>query len=308
MSTSFVQIDWQELSGISQEGAKLAYRDTFYNFLGRLPRTAHIVLLCNCTVDGLAAGALLYKILPKLGHIVSVRLIGKKENVWSSHTRELLAESEEEALIIVDLGTRQTSLQPGAATLVIDDHRPTGIAPGAYVISGYGHAPKPPSALLTHWCCQTVADMDALLWLTALSLLDELGEQAHFEEMGLAKRRFGMGPMRELLKLVRATHNCIAAFDLLLKAKSPEDAMSGKYPELDIVRGRVSGAQERIPRVSHSQGRALPVDTGSQSRRHARNLPHATSHRHTSSCRSKNQAGSPRRAKVRVRKSGVDRK
>src|SRR3954451_24212697 len=174
MRVNYPELEGPELSGISLEGAKLAYRDIFGSFLARLPLAANVAILCSSEADGLVAGALLSKTLPKMGHIVSVRLIGKGEQVWSPRMSDLLADSDEEALIVADLGSRQTSLQPGTATLVIDDHRPTGIAPGAYVISGYGHEPTPTSGLLTHWCCRSVMDVDSLLWMTALSLLAEL--------------------------------------------------------------------------------------------------------------------------------------
>jgi len=268
-----------ELSGISVEGAKLAYRDIFGSFLARLPQAANIVVLCSSEADGLVAGALLTRTLPRLGHIVSVRLLGKGEQVWSPRMRDLLADSDEEALIVSDLGSRQTSLEPGAATLVIDDHRPRGVAPGAYVISGYGHEPTPTSGLLAHWCCESVMDMGPQLWLTAVSLLAEFGEDTCFAELAVAKKRYSLPALRELTRLLagacdRASPNCVAAFDLLMKAKGPEDALSGKYPEAQMLRESIAHRPGSGESASRDRTAARSRAFQNQTRPHGRTTPH----------------------------------
>lgn len=243
--------------------SKSAYQETFRSFLGRLPEAANVVILCHSDADGLAAGALLFKTLPKLGYLVSVRLIGKGENAWSSNTRELLYDSDEEGIIVADLGSQERSMQPGVPLLVIDHHRPRGVAPGAFVISGYGQVPTPTSGLLAHWCCETITSMDAWLWITAVSLIGDVGDKAPFEELALAKKRWKPTALRELTSLLNAarrtaTGDAIPAFDLLLKAKSPEDALSGKYPELEYLKK----AREEVTAALNEAKKAAPKFSG----------------------------------------------
>jgi single-stranded-DNA-specific exonuclease len=243
--------------------AKAAYQETFRGFLGRLPEAANVVILCHSDVDGLAAGALLFKTLPKLGYLVSVRLIGKGENAWSTDTRELLYESDEEGIIVADLGSRERSIQPGVPLLVIDHHRPQGVAPGAFIISGYGQVPTPTSGLLAHWCCETITAMDSWLWITAISLIGDIGDKAPFEELALAKKRWKAAGLRELTSLLNAARrtasgDAIPAFDLLLKAKSPEDALSGKYPELEFLKK----AREEVAAALNEAKKAAPKFSG----------------------------------------------
>lgn len=243
--------------------AKAAYQETFRGFLARLPEAANVVILCHSDVDGLAAGALLFKTLPKLGYLVSVRLIGKGENAWSANTRELLYESDEEGIIVADLGSRERSIQPGVPLLVIDHHRPQGVAPGAFIISGYGQVPTPTSGLLAHWCCETITAMDSWLWITAISLIGDIGDKAPFEELAMAKKRWKAASLRELTSLLNAARrtasgDAIPAFDLLLKAKSPEDALSGKYPELEFLKK----AREEVAAALNEAKKAAPKFSG----------------------------------------------
>ena len=243
--------------------AKAAYQDTFRQFLDRLPEAANVVILCHSDADGLAAGALFFKTLPKLGYLVSVRLIGKGESAWSAQTRELLYESDEEGIIVADLGSHERSLQPGVPLLVVDHHRPQGIAPGAFIISGYGQKPTPTSGLLAHWCCETIAPMDSLVWITAISLIGDIGDKAPFEELALAKRKSKATVLRELTSLINAARrsgsgDAIPAFDLLLKAKSPEDALSGKYPELE----RLKAARNEVSAALNEAKKAAPKFSG----------------------------------------------
>jgi single-stranded-DNA-specific exonuclease len=243
--------------------AKAAYQETFRQFLERLPEAANIVILCHSDADGLAAGALLFKTLPKLGYLVSVRLIGKGENAWSPHTRELLYESDEEGIIVADLGSQEHSIQPGIPLLVIDHHRPRGVAPGAYVISGYGQSPTPTSGLLAHWCGETITSLDSLLWITAVSLIGDLGDKAPFEELAQAKKQWKASTLRELTSLINAARrsgsgNAIPAFDLLLKAKNPDDALSGKYPELE----KLKAAREEVTAALNEAKKAAPKFSG----------------------------------------------
>jgi single-stranded-DNA-specific exonuclease len=243
--------------------AKSAFQDTFRRFLERLPEAANVVILCHSDADGLAAGALLFKTLPKLGYLVSVRLIGKGENAWSEQTRDLLSDSDEEGIIVADLGSQEHSIQPGVPLLVIDHHRPRGIAPGAFMISGYGQHPTPTSGLLAHWCCETIVSVDGLLWITAVSLMGDLGEKAPFEELTLAKKRYKGTVLRELTSLINAARrsgsgNAIPAFDLLLKAKNPDDALSGKHPELE----KLKAARDEVTAALNQAKKAAPKFSG----------------------------------------------
>ena len=98
----------------------------------------------------------------------------------SSKTAQRLARHDPQALLVADLGSRGRPILEGVPTLLIDHHRPDGVPPGATLITGYGREPTPTSGLLAYWAAGAVADVDDLLWIAAISLLSDLGDDAPF--------------------------------------------------------------------------------------------------------------------------------
>jgi single-stranded-DNA-specific exonuclease len=144
-------------------------------------------------------------------------------------------------LIVTDLGIRPDAIDADPSTVFIDHHVPQGVPAGATVISGYGEQPTPTSSLLAWWCAGALADVDDLLWIAALGVIGDLGSTASFDELAEAKRRYGATALREATTLINAPRRASAgdarpAFDLLMKAGSLRDVISGKHPETEVLR------------------------------------------------------------------------
>jgi single-stranded-DNA-specific exonuclease len=165
-------------------------------------------------------------------------------------------------VIVTDLGIRPEPVLPGTPTVLIDHHVPQGLPERATVISGYGQDPTPSSSLLAYWCIETVAAADDLLWIAALGLMGDYGERAPFTELAEARGRYKAKVLREAISLINAPRrssmgDAQPAFDLLLKASSPEDILSGEHPETallqqarDEVKAELEAARRIPPRFA----------------------------------------------------------
>jgi len=125
--------------------------------------------------------------------------------------------------------------------LLVDHHRPLGVAPNAELITGYGERPTPTSGLLAYWCCEAVADIADLKWIAALSILSDLGDEAEFTLLDEVRRQFRPALLREATTLLNAARrsssgNARPALDILLRARTPEDIVNSHSPEADYLR------------------------------------------------------------------------
>lgn len=191
--------------------------------------------------DGLSAAAILARALPRIDRIVTVRILGRRENPWTDKVRREIGEMELGGLVVTDLGVRAESIVAKVPTLFIDHHVPHGVPADAAVASGYGEEVAPTSCLLAWRCANTVADIGDLLWLAAIGVIGDLGEKASFEELADAKRLYCTTTLREVTSLVNAPRRASAGnswpgFELLMKAESPREAISDIYPETALLR------------------------------------------------------------------------
>lgn len=217
-----------------------ASQHQFQTFLEQLERGRPIGVLCHSDVDGLAAGAILARTLERIGHTVAVEVTGKAENAWSADVRQRLARLQLQALLVTDLGSREQPLL-ALPTLLIDHHRPTGVPPQATLITGYGQEPTPTSGLLAYWCAQSVAPVDDLLWIAAISLLSDIGDRAPFDELSQARQRYKATPLRDATTLLNAprrtaTGDARPALALLLHADGPAQIVRGTAPEVALLK------------------------------------------------------------------------
>src|SRR4051812_40650973 len=151
-------------------------RDRFRRFAAGLVPGRMVALLCHSDADGLAAGAILARALRRAGHAVAVESTGKGEDAWATAVAGRPAPHEPQALLVADLGSRDPPLLHRGPTLLIDHHRPDGVAPGATLLTGYGREPTPTSGLLAYRAAGAIAEVDDLLWIAAISLLSDLGD------------------------------------------------------------------------------------------------------------------------------------
>lgn len=203
---------------------------TFAQWLESVPGPP--LILGHFDADGLSAVAILKRTL----HDASVRLVGKGENPWSAEIRSELEAARPAGIIATDLGVREGEILPGAPTILIDHHVPTGTPGTAAVVSGNGCSPEPTSALLAYWCARGVGGSDDLLWLAAVGLIGDMAEEAGFPELGEAQRRYGKTALRSAVSLINAPRRTARAdagpaLALLLKCNSPKELLSGEHAE-----------------------------------------------------------------------------
>lgn len=245
-------------------------RQRFTGFLARLPRTARLIVFCHSDADGLAAGALFGRTLPRLG-FEHVRVIPslRGESAFSDEARDRLRALDAEALIVTDLGVHQHGVLPRVPTLYVDHHRPSGEPPGAVVVSGYGWVPIPASAWLAYELLRQAAAVEDLAWLAAVGTLGDLGDNAPWPELKAIKNRVTAKWLKEAVVLINAARRA-SQFDidtplrLLMEADHPrevsEDAARGAdrlHAYRKEVNAEVTKARRQPPRFSETGPYAL---------------------------------------------------
>lgn len=206
-----------------------AARAATAGFLASLDRPARLVVFCHFDADGLAAGAVLGRALPRLG-FADVRVVhaGRTESAWSPEARERLAALRPAALVVADLGVRHGEILPGVPTLLVDHHQPDGAPPGAVVASGYGWEPTPTSSWLAWELLAPLADVDDLAWIAAVGAVGDLGEKADWPVLATVRARHTAKWLKEAVALVNAARRA-SAFDvatplaLLMRTSSPRE-------------------------------------------------------------------------------------
>ena len=205
-----------------------AAREATRAFLAALDPAARLVVFCHFDADGLGAGAVLGRALPRLG-FRDVRVVPslRGESAFSDEARARLAALAPAALVVTDLGVHHAGVLPGVPTLYVDHHRPEGTPPApAVVVSGYGWEPIPSSAWLAYELVAPLADIDDLLWVAAVGVISDLGEKAPWPRLAEAKRRWTAKWLKEAVALVNSARRA-STFDvetplrLLLVAEHP---------------------------------------------------------------------------------------
>lgn len=202
------------------DAALPAARDDARRFFEALPRAARIVVFCHFDADGLGAGAVAGRALPRLG-FTNVRVVpsGKGESAFGSSARERLTPLAPDALVVADLGVNALGVLPGVPTLYVDHHQPAGVPNGAAVVaSGYTWEPVPASAwlmweLLAPLAEQAGAPIGDLLWVAAVGTISDLGEKAPWPRLDAVRKQYTAKWLKEAVSLVNAARRA-SAFDV----------------------------------------------------------------------------------------------
>jgi single-stranded-DNA-specific exonuclease len=245
-----------------------AARATFRDWLAARDRAARLVVFCHFDADGLAAGALFGRGLPRLG-FEDVRVVpsGRFENAFFSDSAEArLRALDAAALLITDLGVNAAGVLPATPTCYVDHHRPEGEPKGA-VISGYDWEPIPCSAWLAFDLLQSEVDVDDLLWIAAVGVLSDLGDKAPWPRLAEAKKRFTAKWLKEAVVLTNAarrasTFDPQTPLDLLMTGDGPKalsegpgsDRLAASRAE---VNAEMSEARKAAPVFSETEPFAL---------------------------------------------------
>jgi single-stranded-DNA-specific exonuclease len=221
-------------------GLNSTIQQTFGTALNRFKLDAPVLILGHNDADGLSASALLARAFSRRVRPFQVRILGRGENPWSDALRLELSGVPVGGLIVADLGVREGEILPGAETVVIDHHVPTGVPGSATVISGIEMEPIPTSSLLAYWCASVIAEVDDMLWIAALGIIGDMAEKSGFPEMEEARKQYGITALREATALLNAprrsaTGDAKPALNLLMKAKGPKEILSGEHPETALL-------------------------------------------------------------------------
>ena len=249
-----------------------AARATVSDFLAGIPRDRRVVVFCHFDADGLAAGALFGRALPRLG-FTSVHVVpsARGESAFSDPARARLLALAPDALIVTDLGVHWAGVLPDVPTLYVDHHRPEGEPAGAAVVSGYGWDPVPSSAELAYELLHDLTDVSDLEWVAAVGVMSDYGDAAPWPRLAEVKKRHTAKWLREAVSLVNAARRA-SLFDvetplaLLMRADGPRalaEDEAGGAGRLRLYRAEVKQAMDearkRAPVFSKTHPLALLV-------------------------------------------------
>ena len=242
-----------------------AAQDTFRRWLAAVPKGGRVVVFCHFDADGLGAGAVFGRALPRLGlEDVTVVSSGRHESAFSDEARGRLAALEPDALLVTDLGVHETgTLEARVPVLYVDHHRPSGEPPGAFVVSGYGWDPIPCSAWLARDLvagAASGADLSDLDWIAAVGVISDLGEKAPWPPLAAVKKRVTAKWLKETVALVNAarrapTFDAETALDALMTYDDPKTLATAEGPAAD----RLRAARQAVKDETAEARKAAPV-------------------------------------------------
>lgn len=222
------------------------------------------VLACDRDADGLSAAVLLARALARLGRPPTAILPARRgEHIHHPDMLARVRAHAPDALLVLDMGSRDLPILPGVPTLLIDHHQPRGFPPGATVVSGHGHEPVAPTSLLGFTLARPLVDIEDLDWLALLGTFGDLGASAPFPAMQAALARYGRAAVAEAVALINAARRAGDAdveTSLAVLQRAPAPAA--------IARGHVSGVErlqacrELVKRELARAGRAAPRFSG----------------------------------------------
>lgn len=245
----------------------------FREFLECLRPGQSVTVLGHSDVDGLASAAILARALHARGFETEADVTRKGESAWSDTTRQRLAGRKPAALVVSDLGSQEDPLLPDLPTLLVDHHKPTGVPPGARLLTAYGEDAPAPAGLLAYWCGGAVDATEGLDWIAAVSLLGDLGEKNGFGEWTSARKKYGFKPLREATTLLNAPRrgasgDATPALQLLLKHDNPgsllEDPATDELRKAKEEYNAALAAGRRVGPQFHGQTAIVTVSSPCQ--------------------------------------------
>ena len=247
-----------------------AARATFRDWLAAVPQGARVVVFCHFDADGIGAGAVFGRGLPRLRPDLEVAVVpsGRSESAFSDAARLRLRALEADALLVTDLGVNERgTLEAEVPVLYVDHHRPSGTPDGAFVVSGYDWDPIPCSAWLAHDLLDLEAaglggepKAGALDWVAAVGVISDLGEKAPWPPLPAVKKRYTAKWLKETVALCNAarrapTFDAETALEALLTFDDPKTLATAETPAAD----RLRAARDVVKAEVAEARRAAPV-------------------------------------------------
>jgi single-stranded-DNA-specific exonuclease len=206
----------------------------------------------------------LQRALERLGFAAISRCPPTRErDAWSEANRNIIAAHNPEVLFVLDLGSRDEELFPGARTCFIDHHRPDGAPPGALLITAYSWDPIPNTSLMVYDLCSTLVDVSDIDWIAAIGVLSDIGERAPFPLIAQVKKRYAMADLKEVTTLVNAARRASlyqpeSAARALLAHPSAKELRHSQSVDVQSLRD----AREEVKREMSEAKKAAPKFAG----------------------------------------------
>ena len=241
-----------------------AARHAFTAFVELLSRDARAVALHDSDADGVTAGVVWQRAFERAGFAQAVRVTPDRErNAWTTANKERVRACEPESLFVLDLGSQPQPVIENVPTCFIDHHRPEGVPPKATLISGYTWQPIPNTSLLVWEMCATITDTSDLDWIAAIGTLSDCGDNAPFEMLAAAKRKYKAKYLKEATVLINAarrgsTYDPEAAARALLQHAGPRELVNSDAEEVRQLRS----AREEVQAALDEAKKAAPVFAG----------------------------------------------
>jgi single-stranded-DNA-specific exonuclease len=235
------------------------HQRTFVQFLSRHELGKDFACVCHNDADGVSSAVLLHHCLADRNplHIIPTQ---KAETPWSARVQQEISVVAPDAVIVCDFSPRGTSVMSGLANLIIDHHKPDGVADGTTLITGYGEPPVPTSGLLAYWCGSAVADLSPYGWIAALSVLADLSNIRTFPELQGTFIHYPVKLLQRCVSLLNAprrtgTGNAEPALRLLLRASTPHELLDANDPDVQLLITARTEVNRELARAKRSPPR-----------------------------------------------------
>jgi single-stranded-DNA-specific exonuclease len=241
-----------------------AAREVFAAFVDSLARDARTAALHDSDADGVTAGVVWQRAFERAGFAQALRITPDRErNAWTAVNKERVRTRSPASLFVLDLGSQPEPIVENLPTCFIDHHRPQGMAPETTLISAYTWEPIPNTSLLVWTLCATIADTSDLDWIAAIGTLSDLGDNAPFEMLAAAKRKYRIKYLKEATVLINAarrgsTYDPEAAARALLQHTDPRTLVNSEAEEVQQLRF----AREEVQAAMNEAKKAAPVFAG----------------------------------------------
>jgi single-stranded-DNA-specific exonuclease len=238
-----------------------AARQAFNAFVDSLSRSARTVALHDSDADGVTAGVVWQRAFERAGFAQAMRVAPDRErNAWTKANKERVRACAPESLFVLDLGSQPEPIIENVPACFIDHHRPEGVPPKATLISAYTWQPIPNTSLLVWELCGTMTDTSDLDWIAAIGTLSDLGDNAPFEMLAAAKRKYRIKYLKEATVLINAarrgsTYDPEAAARALLQHMDPRALVNSDADEVQQLRF----AREEVKAAMNEAKKAAPV-------------------------------------------------
>ncbi|MDQ2731865.1 MAG: phosphoesterase, partial [Armatimonadota bacterium] len=188
------------------------------------------------------AGVVWQRCLERLGYHEPARAVPDRiRNAWTDENRLRVDRLKPARLFVMDLGSNPEPVLPGVPTCFIDHHRPGGVGEGDTLISAYTWNPIPNTSMILWDLCSPLADISDLDWVAAIGAISDLGDNAPFDLVRAAKRKYTAKYLKEVTTLINAARRSSlydpeAAARALLNHSSPRELFDSSSADVEVLR------------------------------------------------------------------------